>query len=249
MVRFQAIFFDLFNTLLHFDFSQLPEIEFKGQPLPTTSVEVYRQLRENLNPSFSYQRFLEEFQKSREIVTQWRSKERREFSCLERFRLVSKQLNIQEQSAAEFMVKVHMDEMFRIMYFPDDKRAVLKKLADFPLILASNFDHALTVRRALGHFGLEECFEAIFISDEVGWRKPGDQFFNVLLEKTGYSPERCLYIGDDPDADVYGASRQGFQVAWLVENPQADDLQVQPKWTIQKLVQVLEIVENLTPDT
>ncbi len=242
MVRFQAIFLDLFNTILHFDFSLLPEVEFKGQPLPTTSVEVYRQLRDKLNPSFSYQRFLEEFQKSREIIAQWRSEECREFSCLERFRLVSKRLHIQEKSAAEFMVKVHMDEMFRIMYCPDENRAVLKKLAEFPLILASNFDHALTVRRALGRFGLEERFEAIFISDEVGWRKPGDEFFNVLLEKTGYSPHRCLYIGDDPDADVYGASRQGFQVAWLVENPQADVLPVQPKWTIQNLAQVLEIV-------
>ncbi len=242
MVKFQAIFLDLFNTILHFDFSLLPEVEFKGQPLPTTSVEVYRQLREKLNPSISYQRFLEEFQKSREIVTQWRSEECREFSCLERFRLVSKRLNIQEKSAAEFMVKVHMDEMFRIMYFPDDNRAVLKKLTEFPLILASNFDHALTVRRALRRFGLEECFEAIFISDEVGWRKPGDQFFKVLLEKTEYSPHRCLYIGDDPDDDVYGASRQGFQVAWLVEKPPPEDLPVQPKWTIQKLVQILEIV-------
>lgn len=242
MVRFQAIFFDLFNTLLHFDFSLLPEVEFKGKPLPTTSVEVYRQLRENLNPSFSYRRFLEEFQKSREIITQWRSEECREFSCLERFQLVSKRLKIQEKSAAESMVKVHMDEMLRIMYFPDENRAVLKKLAEFPLILASNFDHALTVRRALGRFGLEERFEAIFISDEVGWRKPGDQFFNVLLEKTGYSPHRCLYIGDDPDADVYGASRQGFQVAWLVENPPPEDLPVQPRWIIQDLAQVLEIV-------
>ena len=244
MVRFQAIVFDLYNTLLHFDFSLLPEVEFKGQPLPTTSVEVYRQLQENLNPSFSYQRFLEEFQKSREVITQWRSEECREFSCLERFRLVSKGLDIQEKSAAEFMVKVHMDEMFRIMYFPEDNRAVLKKLADFPLILASNFDHAVTVRRALGRFGLEEHFEAIFISDEVGWRKPGDQFFNVLLEKTEYSPHRCLYIGDDPDADVYGASRQGFQVAWLVENPEAENLPVQPRWIIQDLAQVLEIVEG-----
>lgn len=242
MVRFQAIVFDLFNTLLHFDFSLLPEVEFNGQALATTSVEVYRQLQESFGASLSYQRFLEEFQESREIITQLRSQEYREYSCLERFQMLCRRLNIQEESAAEFMVKVHMDEMFRIIYFPDASRAVLDKLAAFPLILVSNFDHAWTVRRALRQFGLEERFEAIFISDEVGWRKPGDKFFEVVLKKTEYSPERCLYIGDDPDADVYGASRQGFQVAWLVEKPQPEDLSVRPQWIIRKLVQVLEIV-------
>ena len=70
LVKFQAIFFDLFNTLLHFDFSLLPQVEFQGGLLPTTSVEVYRQLSESMDPSFSYPTFLEEFQESREIVTQ-----------------------------------------------------------------------------------------------------------------------------------------------------------------------------------
>ena len=56
--------------------------------------------------------------------------------------------------------------------------------------------------RALREFGLEERFEVIFISDEVGWRKPGDEFFNVVLKETEYSPERCLYVGDNPEDDV-----------------------------------------------
>ena len=81
-----------------------------------------------------------------------------------------------------------MDEMFRIMHFPDHKKALLDQLPDIPLILVSNFDHALTVRRALRKFGLEERFEAIFISDEVGWRKPRDDFFKLVLKETQYSP-------------------------------------------------------------
>jgi len=241
-VRFQAIFFDLFNTLLHFDFSLLPQVEFQGQSLPTTSVEVYRQLSERMDPSFPYSRFLEEFQESREIVTRLRNQEHREFSCLHRFQILCKRLNVQDKSVAEFILKVHMDELFRIIHFPDQKKALLDQLPRIPLVLVSNFDHALTVRRALREFGLEERFEAIFISDEVGWRKPGDEFFNVVLKETQYSPQQCLYVGDDPEADVYGATRQGFQVAWLVENRPPEDLPVEPKWTIQDLSQILEIV-------
>ncbi len=243
-MRFQAIFFDLFNTLLHFDFSLLPQVEFQGQSLPTTSVEVYRQLKESRDPSFSYERFLEEFLESREIVTQLRNQEHREFSCLERFKILCKRLDVQDDSVAEFIVKAHMDEMFRIMHFPDDRKALLDQLTDFPLVLVSNFDHAPTVRRALGKFGLEERFEAIFISDEVGWRKPGNEFYSVVLMATEYSPQQCLYVGDDPEADVYGATQQGFQVAWLVENRPPEDPPVQPKWIIRDLSQILEIVEE-----
>ena len=243
-MRFQAIFFDLFNTLLHFDFSLLPRVEFQGQLLPTTSVEVYRQLRESIPPSLSYERFLEEFLESLEVVTQLRNQEHREFSCLKRFQILCKRLNIQDKSVAEIIVKIHMDELFRSMHFPDDRKAVLDQLTDFPLILVSNFDHAPTVRRALREFGLEERFEAIFISDEVGWRKPGDEFFEVVLRKTGYSPQQCLYVGDDPEADLYGATQQGFQVAWLVENGSPEDPPVQPKWIIRDLDQILEIVEE-----
>ena len=243
-MRFQAIFFDLFNTLLHFDFSLLPQVEFQGQSLPTTSVEVYRQLSESRDPSFSYSRFLEEFQESLEIVTRLRNQEHREFSCLDRFQILCKRLNAQDKSVAEFIVKVHMDELFRTMHFPDHNKALLDQLPPIPLVLVSNFDHALTVRRALRKFGLEERFQAIFISDEVGWRKPGDEFFKVVLKTTGYSPQQCLYVGDDPKADLYGATRQGFQVAWLVENRPPEDSSIRPKWTIRELSQILEIVEE-----
>ena len=106
-MKFQAIFFDLFNTLLHFDFSLLPQIEFQGQLLPTASVEVYRQLKESMNPSFSYERFLEEFLESREIVTELRNQEHREFSCLDRFQILCKRLNVQDKSVAEFIVKTN----------------------------------------------------------------------------------------------------------------------------------------------
>ena len=243
-MRFQAIFFDLFNTLLHFDFSLLPQVEFQGHPLPTTSVEVYRRLSESKDLPFPYSRFLEEFQESLEIVTQLRNQEHREFSCLDRFQILCKRLNVQDKSVAEFIVKVHMAELFRTMHFPDHKKAFLGQLPDIPLVLVSNFDHALTVRRALRKFGLEERFEAIFISDEVGWRKPGNEFFNVVLKTTGYSPKQCLYVGDDPEADVYGATRQGFQVAWLVENRPPEDSPVEPQWTIRDLSQILEIVKE-----
>ena len=242
-MKFEAVFFDLYNTLLHFDFSILPEVEFKGQTLPTTSVEIHRHVEERFNIRVPYQRFLQEFLKSLEIITEIREKEYQEISCLERFRIVCRRLDIDLQ-AADLMTQVHMDELFRTMYCPEETQAVLGRLSDIPLVLVSNFDHAPTVRRALESLGLEEYFSHIFISDEVGWRKPGPKFFEIVLAETRHDPQQCLYVGDDAVDDLLGAIREGFQMAWLVEQPRAVRPPEEPRWVIRDLGEVLDIVEG-----
>ena len=149
-----------------------------------------------------------------------------------------------DTQAADFMTQVHMDEMFRTMYCPENTKTLLDRLSGTPLVLASNFDHAPTVRRALRSFELEERFEKIFISDEVGCRKPGRKFFKLILEKSGYDPTHCLYVGDDAEDDVRGAVREGFQVAWLVEGEAAEDPPTAPNWIIRDLLEVINIVES-----
>ncbi len=246
-MKFEAVFFDLYNTLLHFDFSILPEVHFKGKNLPTTSVEVHRQVEEKLEVRVPYPKFLQEFLESLEAITAIREKEYREISCVERFRIVCSQLDI-ESEAAIWMTQVHMDELFRTMYCPDKTKAVLDRLSDTPLVLVSNFDHAPTVRRALGSLGLEEYFSDIFISDEMGWRKPGERFFQKVLEQTRHDPKQCLYVGDDVVDDVLGATREGFQVAWLMEQAQAKEPSRKPRWVIRDLSEVVGIVEGSWPE-
>ena len=240
--KFEAIFLDLFNTLLHFDYHQLPEAEFRGEKVRTTSVEVYRRLKEKWTVGFSYSVFLEEFRESQRVVSETKQQEGREITSLCRFQILAKRLGLEEGGVAEFMVRVHMGEMFRIMYFPEEKRAVFEKLSGYPLILVSNFDHAVTARRALRTFGMENRFQAIFISEEVGWRKPSKRFFDTVLEKTGRVAERCLYVGDDPHTDVYGATRAGFQVAWLVESEDYPSSPVAPRWTLRRFSEVFSLL-------
>ena len=242
-MKFDAVFLDLYNTLLHFNFSILPEVDFKGNRLPTTSVEVHRQVEKRFKTKIPYRRFLNEFLGSMEIIAQIRKQEDREVACLERFQIMCRGLDLDTQ-AADCMTQVHMDEMFRTMYCPENTKTLLDRLSGTPLVLASNFDHAPTVRRALRRFDLEERFEEIFISDEVGCRKPGRKFFKLILEKSGYDPTHCLYVGDDAEDDVRGAVREGFQVAWLVEGEAAEDPPTAPNWIIRDLLEVINIVES-----
>lgn len=237
---FEAIFFDLFNTLVHFNYALLPEVEWNGERIPTTSVEVYRRLKEDYNVSFPFPEFFAEFRESRRRADVIKQQEHREVPSLSRFQMVRERLHLAEHGAAQFMVDVHMGEMFRIMYFPEEKRRVLQSLPRLPLVLVSNFDHAPTERRALEKFDMKDRFQAIFISEEVGWRKPSRHFFDFVLAETGLHPGRCLYVGDDPVADVVGAVQAGFQVAWLDELDRPEPA-LRPHWKLKHLSDLLPL--------
>ncbi len=237
----QAIFFDLFNTLILFDRSGLPRLEFEGRQSYSTSPEVYRRLREAYPTECDFDRFHQEYLESQRLVAELRSREHREHSCLQRFEILGQSLGL-DQKAAGLMCQVHMEHVFKAMSLPEERRAVLEKLRARRLVLASNFDHAATLRRALREFRMEVFFESVFISDEMGWRKPAKEFFEILIRKTGFDPKRCLFVGDDPDADVVGAVEAGFQVAWLSEGRNQEAPLRPPRWIIHSLPELVDIV-------
>ena len=240
--RCQAIFFDLFNTLILFDRSCLPRLELEGKQSYSTSPEIHRRLREEYPSQCDFNRFHREYLESQRLVVELRSREHREHSCQQRFEILGQSLGL-DQKAAGLMCQVHMEQVFNSMFFPDERRAVLEKLRARRLILASNFDHAATLRRALREFQMEVFFEAVFISDEMGWRKPAKEFFEILIRETGFDPKRCLFVGDDPDADVVGAVEAGFQVAWLSERRNPEAPLRTPRWIIHSLPELVDLVE------
>ncbi len=237
----QAVFFDLFSTLLHFDYSILPEVHFRGEPLRTTSVEVHSRVVEEFGVASSLETFLEAAMVSRKRVVSERGPEEREFPCLYRFQLLAEELGLEREGLAEAMVETHMDQMLQMMYLPEENRAVLRALSHLPLVLASNFDHAPTVRRALDEFEIGGAFDYIFVSDELGWRKPGRNFFEAILKVSGFDPGRSVFVGDDPLCDLWGASRMGFATAWLVGDGSSDP-PVEPTWRLKRLPDLLGVL-------
>lgn len=75
---------------------------------------------------------------------------------------------------------------------------------------------------------LENCFDTIIISEEVGFRKPDKRIFDLALNKLNVQPEAALFLGDDIEKDIAGCQNAGMKGIWF--NPQIlkNDTEVKP---------------------
>lgn len=58
--------------------------------------------------------------------------------------------------------------------------------------------------------GLSESFDVVCISEAIGVQKPDSRAFETLARLLGVEPHQCLFIGDNPDQDVAGATAAGM---------------------------------------
>ena len=98
--------------------------------------------------------------------------------------------------------------------FPDAHPALLALgRAGFRRAVISNWVWALP--ELLHDLELAHHFEAIVASARVGFVKPQPQIFEHALELTGVRPGAAIHVGDNPDADVAGASAAGIRPVLL----------------------------------
>src|SRR5207253_8682159 len=83
----------------------------------------------------------------------------------------------------------------------------------YRLAIATNYDRRL--RAVVAGLSDLKPLQEIFVSSEIGWRKPSPRFFQALVAQARLRPEQILHIGDNYANDVAGASSAGLQ-AWLL---------------------------------
>ncbi len=99
-----------------------------------------------------------------------------------------------------------------------DVRPALERLAkNHRLALASNT--VGTARPWLERHGLTEFFRLLFLSNEVGHRKPQPEFFAGLIAACGGGPTAMLMVGDRTDTDLAPALSSGMHAALVRRFP------------------------------
>ena len=86
-----------------------------------------------------------------------------------------------------------------------DCRPVLQALRPHKTLgIISNFDHPPHVFTLLSELELQEFFNVVVISGDVGVKKPDPKIFNLTLKEAGLQPNEVVYVGDTEE-DVTGS--------------------------------------------
>jgi putative hydrolase of the HAD superfamily len=89
-------------------------------------------------------------------------------------------------------------------------------------ILSNSIFTANSANKLLNDFGIIDYFEKIYSSADYGVRKPSSRFYQIAIaEILANNPELTkddiLYVGNDYDTDIIGATSVGLSTVWYNE--------------------------------
>ncbi len=92
--------------------------------------------------------------------------------------------------------------------FPGVKDCLLYfKKIEIPIAIVTDLTSHIQLRK-LTYFGLEDIFDAVVTSEEVGIDKPDKKNFQKVLKKLNLSKNDYFWmVGDNAVADIYGAKQ------------------------------------------
>lgn len=242
MEKYSAVFFDLFDTLVMFEPSLLPEVTINGEIRNSTAKHVFTQMQSSLG-GIEFSDFYTSFVESYTELLDLRKKDLKEYPNRKRFEIFLEKTGIKgDEDLPDRFVRSHMQSLCKAVVYPEHHTEVLSYLKEkgYRLSLVSNFDHAPTVRELLGKFGIANFFEDIVISEEVGWRKPHRKIFESALAGLAESPQNAIFIGDNPEADITGSSEFGIDSVWVNRKEQPGGTEA--KFTIKNLRELRDIL-------
>ena len=121
-----------------------------------------------------------------------------------------------DASTLQLAVQVHADterKLYRAFDDVDDLLSTAKSLG-IGLAVVTNGNGAFQ-REKLRVLEIEDCFEAIVVSGELGIAKPDPWLFTTALQTFGLTPSEGWHVGDNPMTDVAGARAAGMSAIWL----------------------------------
>jgi putative hydrolase of the HAD superfamily len=208
---FEAIIFDLGNTLIYFD-AYWPAV------LSEAIVALYNSLQ-NSGLDLERESFLSGFRQRLESYYQERETEFIEYTT----HYVLRDLLAQTGCAAvpESVLRAALEAMYAVtqMYWKvvDDAHPTLQALRSlgYRLGMISNAGDDRDVQVLVDRAELRPYFDFILTSAAEGIRKPNPRIFRTALARWDLPPGRAVMVGDMLGADILGAKNAGIFSIWV----------------------------------
>jgi putative hydrolase of the HAD superfamily len=126
----------------------------------------------------------------------------------------------------------------------DDVPGLFNTVSRTHLLLALVTNGASDTQRGkLRALDIEDWFDVVVISGEIGVVKPDPSIFEVALDKLAVERENLWHVGDSPPTDVAGANAAGVTSVWLNRSGRArreDD--PEPDFEIRSLSSLIPLL-------
>ncbi|MGM0827501.1 MAG: HAD family hydrolase [Bacillota bacterium] len=90
---------------------------------------------------------------------------------------------------------------------------------------------------------IKAYFDEILVSEWEGLKKPDPEIFKRALVRLNLEPHECIFIGDHPEYDVYGAQKVGMKGIWK-KDPHLSHAE-QADWVIDDLLELPKYIDHL----
>ncbi|WAT25511.1 HAD-IA family hydrolase [Aerococcus urinaeequi] len=88
-----------------------------------------------------------------------------------------------------------------------------------------------------------QYFDALFISEELGYEKPDKKFFQTIFDTMNITNrESCLMIGDSISSDILGANNA--QIDSVLYSINKDIENCPATYTVNKLMDIYSLLEE-----
>jgi FMN phosphatase YigB (HAD superfamily) len=129
------------------------------------------------------------------------------------------------------------------------KKMLLQTQKQVKVALISNFTYAPVIYKSLRKMGISEFFNAVVVSQQVGWRKPSSDIFQFTLKCLEVKANEAVYVGDSPNEDIKGAKQAGLKTVFVPSqfNSLKDmkESKQEPDYIANDLILLTQILDKL----
>jgi FMN phosphatase YigB (HAD superfamily) len=113
-------------------------------------------------------------------------------------------------------LNIFFQDFINTIELRDGARELLEETSrQYRLGLISNFTYGPVIHNSLRKIGISQYFNALLVSDDIGWRKPSPVIFQDMLQRLGVSAAETVFVGDSPMEDIKGALDMGLRAVFV----------------------------------
>jgi putative hydrolase of the HAD superfamily len=200
----KAVFFDLYQTLVHYQPSQE---ELESDALKNLGIDVVAAALRR--PILAANEYIYNQMAKKPLSQRSREEVMALYSEYQRIVLKEVGIPVDEKIVLRLLGMMQQAKMDLILF--DDVIPALDDLKKLGLKigLISNIEQNMTA--VLDKLGLSAKLDSVVTSQDAGFTKPNPGIFQYALQKFGVQPADTVYVGDQYQVDVLGAKGAGMQ--------------------------------------